>query len=87
MRHRAAYRDAHAEFLYGEDRVTPSRPASGGPLRDARAESRAKRLLATYLEPGAGGEPGMYGIGHEEEHLTACWRRACPPCWPRVKYT
>ncbi len=42
---------AHAEFLYGEDRVTPFAPAPIGLLRDARAENRAARLLETYLQP------------------------------------
>ncbi len=41
---------AHVEFLYGEDRVTPEQVPTGL-LRDARAERRAARLLATYLEP------------------------------------
>ena len=42
--------EAHAEFLYGEDKVTPFAPAPAGLLRDVRAESRAKRLLASYLK-------------------------------------
>ena len=41
---------AHVEFLYGEDRVTPTEEPEGL-MRDARAERRAARLLATYLEP------------------------------------
>ena len=41
---------AHVEFLYGEDRVTPTETPEGL-MRDARAERRAARLLATYLEP------------------------------------
>ena len=43
---------AHLEFLYGEDKVTPYAPTPIGLLRDARAEQRAGRLLARYLEPG-----------------------------------
>ena len=43
---------AHAEFLYGEDRVRPGEPAPAGLLRDARTEQRAGRLLGRYLEPG-----------------------------------
>jgi len=42
--------EAHAEFLYGEDQVTPFVPSPAGLLRDVRAESRAKRLLAAYLQ-------------------------------------
>ena len=41
---------AHAEFLYGEDRVTP-RNVPPNLLRDARTERRAQRLLSTYLSP------------------------------------
>ena len=37
---------AHAEFLYGEDRITPSGPAPAGLLRDTRAERRAAGHLA-----------------------------------------
>ncbi len=43
---------AHLEFLYGEDKVAPHEPVPIGLLRDARAEQRAGRLLARYLEPG-----------------------------------
>ena len=59
--------EAHAEFLYGEDRVTPFAPASAGLLRDMRAESRARRLLATYLQPGAENNPELYATADEEE--------------------
>ena len=56
---------AHAEFLYGEDRITPSGPAPAGLLRDTRAERRADRLLATWLEPDPT-EPGQYMVTDEE---------------------
>lgn len=59
--------EAHAEFLYGEDKVTPFAPAPAGLLRDVRAESRAKRLLASYLQPGVGGNEEVYGTADEEE--------------------
>ena len=57
---------AHAEFLYGEDRVTPFEPAPAGLLRDARAEKRAARLLGTYLQPGAEGNAAQYGTDDED---------------------
>ena len=57
---------AHAEFLYGEDRVTPFEPAPAGLLRDARAEKRAARLLGAYLQPGAEGNPAEYGTDDDD---------------------
>ena len=54
--------EAHAEFLYGEDKITPFSPAPAGLLRDVRAESRAKRLLASYLQPGVGGNEEDNGM-------------------------
>ena len=59
--------EAHAEFLYGEDKVTPFVPAPAGLLRDVRAESRAKRLLAAYLQPGIGGNEEVYGTADEDD--------------------
>ena len=59
--------EAHAEFLYGEDKVTPFVPSPTGLLRDVRAESRAKRLLASYLQPGVGGREEVYGTADEDE--------------------
>ena len=59
--------EAHAEFLYGEDRVTPFAPAPAGLLRDVRAESRARKLLSAYLQPGVDGNPDVYGTANEEE--------------------
>ena len=58
---------AHPEFLYGEDKVTPFVPSPAGLLRDVRAESRAKRLLASYLQPGVGGREEVYGTADEDE--------------------
>ena len=55
---------AHAEFLYGEDRITPS----GRPRRaccGTPAPSAADRLLATWLEPDPT-EPGQYMVTDEE---------------------
>ena len=57
---------AHAEFLYGEDRVTPYAPAPTGLLRDARAESRARRLLCSYLQQDKT-NPDLYTAAEEEE--------------------
>ena len=57
---------AHAEFLYGEDRVTPFAPAPAGLLRDARAEKRAARLLGAYLQPGAEGNHAQYGTAEDD---------------------
>ena len=57
---------AHAEFLYGEEKVTPFAPAPGGLLRDARAEKRAARLLGTYLQPGGDGNAAQYSTDDEE---------------------
>ena len=59
--------EAHAEFLYGEDRVTPFVPAPAGLLRDVRAESRARKLLSAYLQSGVDGNPDVYGTANEEE--------------------
>ena len=59
--------EAHAEFLYGEDRVTPFVPAPAGLLRDVRAESRARKLLSAYLQPGVDSNPDVYGTANEEE--------------------
>ena len=59
--------EAHAEFLYGEDRVTPFAPAPAGLLRDVRAESRARKLQSAYLQPGVDGNPDVYGTANEEE--------------------
>ena len=59
--------EAHAEFLYGEDKVTPFVSSPAGLLRDVRAESRAKRLLASYLQPGVGGREEVYGTADEDE--------------------
>ena len=56
---------AHAEFLYGEDKVTPYAPAPAGLLRDARAENRARRLLAAYLQPEQE-NPDLYTAAEEE---------------------
>ena len=64
---------AHAEFLYGEDKVTPTETPTGL-LRDARAEKRAARLLSTYLEPGAeqmeNGVAAEYSVYDEEAIYT-----------------
>ena len=57
---------AHAEFLYGEDRVTPFAPAPAGLMRDARAETRARRLLSTWLDPDAGAKD-QYLAADEEQ--------------------
>ena len=57
---------AHLEFLYGEDTVTPFAPAPAGLLRDARAENRARQLLAGYLHPQAG-NPMVFETGDEDE--------------------
>ena len=57
---------AHAEFLYGEDRVTPFVPAPAGLLRDARAENRARRLLCTYFHPEKE-NPEQFVCAEEEE--------------------
>ena len=59
--------EAHAEFLYGEDQVTPFAPAPAGLLRDVRAESRAKRLLASYLQTGVSGNEDVYGTADEDD--------------------
>lgn len=56
---------AHAEFLYGEDRVTPS-AAPLNLVRDSRAESRAHRLLGAFLETGYGPGGREYGAAEEE---------------------
>lgn len=56
---------AHVEFLYGEDRVTPS-AAPLNLVRDSRTESRAHRLLAAYLEPGHGPNGQAYSAEAEE---------------------
>ncbi len=68
---------AHAEFLYGEDRITPSGPAPAGLLRDTRAERRADRLLATWLEPDRPSRDSTWS--RTKSRCTACWKRACPP--------
>jgi len=59
--------EAHAEFLYGEDKVTPFVPAPAGLLRDVRAESRAKKLMAAYLQAGVDDNPEVYGTADEED--------------------
>lgn len=58
--------EAHAEFLYGEDKVTPFAPAPAGLLRDPRAENRARRLLGSYLQPEPE-NPELYRQQEEEE--------------------
>ena len=58
---------AHAEFLYGEDRVTAGGPEPAGLLRDPRAEARAARLLAAYLDPDPA-TPGQY-IALEDDQV------------------
>ena len=58
---------AHAAFLYGEDRVAPGEPEPVNLLRDARAENRAQKLLAAYLDPDPQ-NPGQY-IAAEEEQI------------------
>lgn len=58
---------AHAAFLYGEDRVAPGEPVPANLLRDARAEGRARKLLAAYLDPDPQ-NPGQY-IAAEEEQI------------------
>ena len=78
---------AYAAFLYGEDKVEPGKPVPAGLLRDARAESRAQRLLATYL---AAEEEQIYRLLEEgvpallaagEVYLTDAFRnlQAAPP--------
>ena len=57
---------AHAAFLYGEDRVAPGEPVPANLLRDARAENRAQRLLAAYLDPDPQ-NPGQYLAADEEQ--------------------
>ena len=42
-------------------------PAPAGLLRDVRAESRAKRLLASYLQTGVGGNEDVYGAADEDD--------------------
>lgn len=56
---------AHAEFLYGEDKVTPFAPAAAGLLRDVRAERRTAHLLESYLHPTAE-NPGVYETRNED---------------------
>ncbi|MGN0708305.1 MAG: SNF2-related protein [Faecalibacterium sp.] len=58
---------AHAEFVYGEDRVTPFALPPKGLLRDGRAEARAARLLQTWLTPDADGSAAVYRVDTEEE--------------------
>jgi len=58
--------EAHAEFLYGEDKVTPLAPAPAGLLRDPRAENRARRLLGSYLQSEPE-NPELYRQQEEEE--------------------
>ena len=58
--------EAHAEFLYGEDKVTPFAPAPAELLRDPRAENRARRLLGSYLQPEPE-NPELYRQQEEEE--------------------
>ena len=57
---------AYAAFLYGEDRVAPDEPAPAGLLRDARAETRACRLLSTWLDPDPAA-PDRYTAADEEQ--------------------
>lgn len=56
---------AHAEFLYGEDKVTPFDPVDSSLLRDVRAERRAARLLEEYMRPTVQ-NAGVYETGSEE---------------------
>lgn len=56
---------AHAEFLYGEDKVTQD-AAPLNLVRDSRAESRAQRLLSAFLEKGYGPDGREYGAADEE---------------------
>lgn len=58
---------AHAEFLYGEDRVTPFASAPAGLLRDARTENRANSLLRMYFQPDDRSAPKQYTAAEEEE--------------------
>ena len=68
---------AHAEFLYGEDRITPSGPA--------------RRACCGTPAPSAG-PTGCWPLGwsrtppsrdstwsRTKSRCTACWKRACPP--------
>ena len=57
---------AHAEFLYGEERVAPQLPPPEGLLRDVRAERRAAALLERWFEPDWNDSEGIYGVDEEE---------------------
>lgn len=57
---------AHAEFLYGEDKVTPFVPPKSTFLRDPRTEKRTAQLLECYMEPMVGNESGIYETTDED---------------------
>lgn len=69
---------AHAEFLYGEEKVTPFAPAPVGLLRDARAEKRAARLLGTYLQPGGARQAASTAPTTKKGLHLSGRGRACP---------
>ena len=70
---------AHAEFLYGEEKVTPFAPAPGGLLRDARAEKRARAAAGNLLAARRGRQcrPVQHRRRRNGLHLSGRGR-ACP---------
>jgi superfamily II DNA or RNA helicase len=58
---------AHAEFLYGEDKVQPGAPCSGSFLRDEKTELRAAGALERFLHPDLTAPDGTYCSENEDE--------------------
>ncbi len=59
--------DGYAQFVYGEDIISPNRPYDGSFLRDSRTEEQAMAVLDTYLTPEINAPAGMYQIADQQK--------------------
>lgn len=78
--------EAHAEFLYGEDKVTPFVPSPAGLCGMCAPRAGQSGCWPLICSPVWAAERKCTAP-LTRTRSTACWRRACRPCWPRVKYT
>ena len=59
--------DAYAQFVYGEDTVSPFQTYNHSFLRDDRMESQAISLLAQYMEPQRDAPAGLFEISSQKK--------------------
>lgn len=59
--------DGYAQFVYGEDIISPNRPYDGSFLRDKRTEEQALAVLDMYLTPEIDAPAGMYQVADQQQ--------------------